>query len=93
MREPLASLGYVIGATQSPIVPLVTGDLTTTFRLWRALFDEGIFVNAAVPPAVSGRRCLRRTSYMATHQKEHLDRALEVFQRVRRKVGETAVSS
>ena len=93
MREQLASLGYTIGATQSPIVPLVTGDVTTTFRLWRALFDEGIFVNAAVPPAVSGRRCLLRTSYMATHQKEHLDRALEAFRRVRRKVGETAVSS
>ncbi len=93
MREQLASLGYAIGGTQSPIVPIVTGDVTTTFRLWRALFDEGIFVNAAIPPAVSGRRCLLRTSYMATHQKEHLDRALEVFQRVRRKVGETAVSS
>ena len=73
--------------TQSPIVPIVTGDITTTFRLWRALFDEGIFVNAAVPPAVSGHRCLLRTSYMATHQKEHLDRALEAFQRVRHKVG------
>jgi 8-amino-7-oxononanoate synthase len=87
MREQLKSLGYVIGATQSPIVPIVTGDVTTTFRLWRALFDEGIFVNAAIPPAVSGHRCLLRTSYMATHQKEHLDRALEAFQRVRHKVG------
>jgi 8-amino-7-oxononanoate synthase len=87
MREQLESLGYVIGATQSPIVPIVTGDVTTTFHLWRALFDEGIFVNAAIPPAVSGRRCLLRTSYMATHQREHLDRALEAFQRVRRKVG------
>jgi 8-amino-7-oxononanoate synthase len=87
MREQLTSLGYVIGATQSPIVPIVTGDVATTFRLWRALFDEGIFVNAAIPPAVSGRRCLLRTSYMATHQTEHLDRALEAFRRVRQKEG------
>jgi 8-amino-7-oxononanoate synthase len=91
MREQLASLGYVVGATQSPIVPLVTGDMTSTFRFWRALFDEGIFVNAAVPPAVSGRRCLLRTSYMATHRREQLDRALEAFQRVRKKVGGPAL--
>jgi 7-keto-8-aminopelargonate synthetase-like enzyme len=57
------------------------------FMLWKNLFDEGVFVNPVVPPATMPGRCLIRTSYMATHTDEMLDRALGVFEKAGRKLG------
>ncbi len=50
--------------------------------LWKALFDEGVYTNVALHPAVPPSGALLRTSLMATHEREHLDRALEIFARV-----------
>jgi len=78
-------MGYNIGATQTPIVPIHIGEDTTCFRLWKDLSDEGIFANAAVPPAVAPGMSLLRTSYTATHTDSQLDRVLETFSRLAKK--------
>jgi len=57
------------------------------FLMWKTLYDEGVFVNPVVPPATLPGRCLIRTSYMATHTDEMLDRALGVFEKAGRKLG------
>jgi 8-amino-7-oxononanoate synthase len=83
LKRRLAALGYGIGDTGSSIVPVITGEVMVTLRLWRALFDAGVFVNAAVPPSVPAGRCLLRVSCTAVHTREELDHAVDVFARVR----------
>jgi 8-amino-7-oxononanoate synthase len=68
----------------TPIVPVLVGDDWTAALLWRALYDAGVFVNTALHPAVPPGGALLRTSVMATHDRPTLDRALEVFARVKR---------
>jgi 8-amino-7-oxononanoate synthase len=67
----------------TPIVPVVVGDDWQAVVLWRALYDAGVYTNVALYPAVPRGGALLRTSVMATHEREHLDRALDVFDRVR----------
>ncbi len=87
MREGFRREGFNVWTSQSPIIPVVIGDMTTCFKFWRDLLEEGVFVNAVVPPAVPQGQALMRTSYMATHTDEELDFILEAFQRVGRKHG------
>jgi 8-amino-7-oxononanoate synthase len=68
----------------TPIVPVLVGDDWEAVLLWKALYDAGVYVNVALYPAVQRGGALLRTSVMATHEREHLDRALESFERVRR---------
>ncbi|HWD10232.1 MAG TPA: aminotransferase class I/II-fold pyridoxal phosphate-dependent enzyme, partial [Solirubrobacteraceae bacterium] len=68
----------------TPIVPVLVGDDWKAALLWRALYDEGVFVNTALHPAVPPGGALLRTSVMATHDAPTLDRALAVFDRVKR---------
>jgi 8-amino-7-oxononanoate synthase len=68
----------------TPIVPILVGDDWRAALLWRALYDGGVFTNCALHPAVPPGGALLRTSVMATHDTATLDRALEVFARVRR---------
>jgi len=67
----------------TPIVPVVIGDDLPTAELWKALWDEGLYTNVALYPAVPPGGSLIRTSVMATHEREHLDRALGIFEKVR----------
>jgi 8-amino-7-oxononanoate synthase len=67
----------------TPIVPVVVGDDWQAVLMWKALYDAGVYVNVALYPAVQRGGALLRTSVMATHEPEHLDRALEAFERVR----------
>jgi 8-amino-7-oxononanoate synthase len=67
----------------TPIVPVVIGDDVPTATLWKALWDAGMYTNVALYPAVPPGGSLIRTSVMATHEREHLDRALEIFASVR----------
>ena len=64
----------------TPIVPVLVGDDWKAVFLWKALYDAGVYVNVAIYPAVQRGGALLRTSVMATHEKEHLDRALDVFE-------------
>jgi 8-amino-7-oxononanoate synthase len=85
MRRSLAALGYDIGASQTPIVPIITGGIDPTVGLWRTLLDAGVFTNPVLPPAASPGRL--RTSYMATHTEEQINRVLESFAWAGRRLG------
>lgn len=87
LQEGFRSLGFEIGPTQSPIVPVLVGPLDTTFLFWRKLFDEGVFTNPVCPPAVPANQCRLRTSVMATHSSAQIDFALEVFGRIGTELG------
>jgi len=67
----------------TPIVPCVVGDDWQAVLLWKALYDGGVYTNVALYPAVPRGGALLRTSVMATHEREHIDRALEVFEKVK----------
>jgi 8-amino-7-oxononanoate synthase len=67
----------------TPIVPVLVGDDWKAALLWRALYDGGVFTNCALHPAVPPGGALLRTSVMATHDRAVLDRALDVFSRVK----------
>ena len=82
-REGLRQLGYDTGdAVEAPIIPVVIGDDMLTFLTWKRLFEEGVFTNAVISPAVPPDRALLRTSYMSTHTEECIDRALDAFEKV-----------
>ncbi len=67
----------------TPIIPVVVGDDWRAALLWKELFEAGVYTNVALYPAVPRGGALLRTSVMATHEREHLDRALEAFERAR----------
>ncbi len=79
MQEGLKSLGYDIGGSETPIVPVVIGELERMLVFWKELFDAGIFTNPVTPPAVPENSCRIRISLMATHTAEQIDAVLEVF--------------
>lgn len=87
MREGFRELGFNVWTSQTPIIPVVVGDMRTCFEFWRDLLEEGVFVNAVIPPAVPRGQALMRTSYMATHTDEELGFILEAFRRVGLKHG------
>lgn len=80
MRNGLRAMGYNTGNSNTPIVPIIIGDDFRTVMAWHALIDEGVYTNPVVPPGVPPRNSLLRTSYMASHTHEHLDRALHAFE-------------
>lgn len=82
MRNELRNLGFNVWSSQTPIIPVVIGDMMECFEFWKDLFDAGVYTNAVVPPAVPRGQSLIRTSYMATHTDEHLDQILEAFRKV-----------
>jgi 8-amino-7-oxononanoate synthase len=93
LHRGLAQIGYQVmepttmpdgSELLTPIVPVLVGDDWEAVLLWKALYDAGVYVNVALYPAVQRGGALLRTSVMATHEREHLDRALESFERVRR---------
>ncbi|MDW7761413.1 MAG: pyridoxal phosphate-dependent aminotransferase family protein [Acidobacteriota bacterium] len=83
MRTELRAMGYNIGNSQTPIVPIVIGDMMDTMKAWKILFSAGIYTNVALPPAVPPNYSLLRTSYMATHTDEQIDRVLETFRQLK----------
>lgn len=87
LQDGLKSLGYEIGASETPIVPVVIGELWDTFRFWRKVFDAGIFTNPVVPPAVPPKECRLRTSLMASHSDSQIDFALDTFAKLGKEVG------
>jgi len=84
MQEGLRSLGYDIGTSETPIVPVLVGSLDEMFVFWKELFDAGVFTNPVTPPAVPENSCRLRISLMATHTDDHIDFVLDAFARVGR---------
>ncbi len=87
MRAGFKSLGFDIGKSVTPVIPIIIGDDQMTFLMWKTLFENGVFVNPVISPAVPQGHQLLRTSYMSTHTDEQLDRVLEIFEKVGKKLG------
>ena len=87
LHEGFRSLGFEIGPTETPIVPVLIGPMDKTFVMWRRLFDAGVFTNPVMPPAVPPSQCRLRTSVMATHTFEQIDFCLEQFATIGRELG------
>jgi 8-amino-7-oxononanoate synthase len=87
MLREFGNLGFDTGESASPVIPLVVGEDLEAFRMTIRLQEEGVFVNPVVSPAVPPGRAMIRTSYMATHSRDHLDQALEAIAKVGREMG------
>ena len=87
MKRELANLGFDTGDSQTPVIPVVVGEDRACFYAAKRLQEEGVFVNPVISPAVPPGRALLRTSYMATHTREHLERALAAFAKVGKEMG------
>ena len=87
MRKGYTDLGFNIGNSITPVVPIIIGSDEKTFITWKLLFENGVFVNPVISPAVTPGRQLLRTSYMATHTDAQMDKVLEIFSRVGKEVG------
>ena len=90
LRAGLRELGLVVvepgtlpggGEATTPVVPVIVGEDWQAVLLWKALFDAGLYTNVAIHPAVPPGGALLRTSLMATHERDHLDRALAILER------------
>ncbi len=87
VHRELTGMGFNIGATQTPIVPVHIGDDLQCFSFWKQLTDAGIFANAIISPAVQPGHALVRTSYTANHTDEQIDRVLETFAAIGKEAG------
>ncbi|MEO5825866.1 MAG: aminotransferase class I/II-fold pyridoxal phosphate-dependent enzyme [Gemmatimonadales bacterium] len=87
LQQGFTELGFDIGPTETPIVPVLVGPLDTTFVFWRKLYDAGVFTNPVVPPAVPPSQCRLRTSVMATHTADQIDECLDAFGRIGKELG------
>ena len=86
MQEGLRSLGYDIGKSETPIIPVQIGQLEPMLVFWRTLFDAGVFTNPVTPPAVPDNKCCLRISCMATHTDDHIDFVLDAFANIGKKM-------
>ncbi|MEZ4443239.1 MAG: aminotransferase class I/II-fold pyridoxal phosphate-dependent enzyme [Polyangiaceae bacterium] len=88
MREELRRLGFELGTTETAVIPIYIRDDLKTVMMWKSLLDDyQIYVNPFITPGVPPKQQVLRTSYMATHERHHLDRALEAFEKVGKKFG------
>jgi 7-keto-8-aminopelargonate synthetase-like enzyme len=87
MHEGFKHLGFQIGSTETPIVPILIGSEAKAFQFTQRLFEEGVFATPAIYPAVRYGEAIVRTSYMATHTEQDLDNVLEVFAKLAGELG------
>ena len=87
MRKGLKEAGFTIIDGRTAIVPVIVGDDLLAFKMWRMLYDAGVFVNVFISPGVPPGRQMMRTSYMASHEDKHLDSILEIFKDTGKKLG------
>jgi len=86
-RLGLAQLGFNVGNSETPIIPIIIGDEMQTLIFWKKLYQAGVFTNPVVSPAVASGGEMLRTSYMATHTDEMIDKALDIFERIGKELG------
>lgn len=87
MLKGFRELGFDLGPSETPIIPIIVGEDEVAFKFVMMLQKYGVFANVAVSPAVPPGKALIRTSYMATHTDEHLDKVLEAFKKVGKALG------
>jgi 8-amino-7-oxononanoate synthase len=91
-RQGLRDGGYAIGETESPIVPIFTGEEARTIALWQELLAQGLYVNLIVPPGCPKDQCVLRASCSAAHTADQLARAIEILARAGAGLGVTRVA-
>jgi len=87
IRKGLSDAGFNVIDGRTGIVPVIIGNDELSFKMWRMLYDAGVFVNVFISPGVPEGRQMMRTSYMATHEKHHLDKIIDVFTSVGKELG------
>jgi len=87
MRKNLEEKGFNVIEGRTAIVPVIVGNDELAFKMWRLLYDSGVFVNVFISPGVPEGRQMMRTSYMATHEKEHLDEIIHQFEKAGKTLG------
>ena len=79
LRDGLSGLGLNIMDTKTQIIPVFTGDISSTMKASEILLEKGIFAPGIRPPTVPKNKCRIRLSLMSTHTEEHIDKAIEIF--------------
>jgi 8-amino-7-oxononanoate synthase len=92
LRKGLQEIGYVIGDSASPIVPILIGDERRTVALWQELLTAGLYVNVILPPGCPQDDCVLRASCSAAHTGQDISRALGIFARAGSALGVTSVA-
>lgn len=87
VRQGLKEAGFNVIDGRTAIVPVIVGDDELAFKMWRKLFDAGVFVNVFISPGVPPGRQMMRTSYMSTHEDEHLEFIIDTFKKVGKELG------
>jgi 8-amino-7-oxononanoate synthase len=87
VRAGLKAMGFKLVEAEAAIIAVMIGENEKTFKFWKALYDEGVFVNAFISPAVRDGEQMLRLSFMATHQDAHLDLILHVFKKIGTRLG------
>lgn len=87
VRKTLSEAGFTVLDGRTAIVPVIIGSDELAFQMWRLLYDAGVFVNVFISPGVPPGRQMMRTSYMSTHEKEHLDFIIDTFVKVGKQLG------
>lgn len=87
MKEGFQQLGFNTGKSETPIIPIIIGEDEKTFGFWKMLYESGVFANPVISPAVPPGMSLIRTSYMATHTDEELDKVLGIFEKLGKQFG------
>ena len=87
MRNGLKEKGFTVIEGRTGIVPVIVGNDELAFKMWKLLYDGGVFVNVFISPGVPEGRQMMRTSYMATHEKEHLDEIIDTFEKTGKLLG------
>lgn len=86
-RTLLKEAGFHVIEGRTAIVPVIVGDDERAFQMWRMLYDAGVFVNVFISPGVPQGRQMMRTSYMSTHEDEHIDFIVDKFKEIGKKLG------
>ncbi len=87
VRDGMRKIGYNVGESVTPIIPVMVGNEMHTVFMWQSLFNNGIYANPVLPPGVPPNKSLLRTSYMATHTDEQIEKILSVFAKVGEETG------
>jgi 8-amino-7-oxononanoate synthase len=87
VRQGLKKAGFTVLEGRTGIVPVIVGNDDVAFKMWRMLYDAGVFVNVFISPGVPPGRQMMRTSYMATHKEEHLNAIIDIFTETGKKLG------
>ena len=87
VSDALSSAGFNVIKGRTAIVPVIVGRDDLAFAMWRKLYDAGVFVNVFISPGVPEGRQMMRTSYMSTHEKEHLDFIIDAFKTIGKEIG------